>query len=237
MHVDYRALNKVTIPNRYPLPRIDDLLDKLQGATTFTSLDLMSAYHQIRLTEEDMPKTAFRTPFGLYEYKVMPFGLTNCPSVFMAAMNDILSDLPFVTVYLDDILIFSKDEIQHVSHVQTVLERLRQHKYYLKLSKCEFFKHEIRYLGHLVTPEGITPDPAKLDAVSKWEQPKTVYDVRSFLGFANYFRNYIHDYAKVALPLMELIGGNVSRRKSASTPVIWKDEHQASFDALKKGLL
>jgi hypothetical protein len=139
MCIDYKALNKVTVANRYPLPRIDDLLDKMQGATLFCTLDLLSAYHQIRLTDEDIPKTAFRTPTCLYEYKVMPFGLTNAPSVFMAAMNDILSEIGFVAVYLDDILIFSRTPEEHVMHVQAVFKKLQEHGFFLKLSKCEFF--------------------------------------------------------------------------------------------------
>jgi len=187
MCIDYRGLNKVTIPNRFPLPRIDDLVDRLQGAKVFTALDMIAAYHQIKLPKEEVPRTAFRTPFGLYEFKVMTFGFTNAPSVFTAAVKDCLGDLPFVTVYLDDILIFSKNETEHVSHVEEVLRRLRQHKYFLKLSKCEFFKKEIQYLGHIVGIDGIKPDPKKVKAVAEWECPKTVFDVRSFLGFTNYF--------------------------------------------------
>jgi hypothetical protein len=165
MCIDYIALNKVTVANRYPLPRIDDLLDKMQGATVFSTLDLLSAYHQIRLTDEDIPKTAFRTPTGLYECKVMPFGLTNATSVFMAAMNDILSEMGFVAVYLDDILIFSKTTEEHVMHVQAVFEKLQEHGFYLKLSKCEFFKSSVPYLGHVISSAGIKPNPKKVSAV------------------------------------------------------------------------
>jgi hypothetical protein len=130
MCVDYRALNKVTIPNRYLLPRIDDLLDRMQGAKVFSSLDLLSAYHQIKLVDKDVVKTAFKTPFGLFEYKVMPFGLTNAPSVFMAAMNDVLLGLNSVSVYLYDILTFSKTPEEYISHIETVLNKIKEHGFF-----------------------------------------------------------------------------------------------------------
>jgi len=168
MCIDYRALNQATIKNKYPLPRIDDLLDRLQGAKVFSSLDLMSGYHQIRLPPEDVEKTAFRMPFGLYQYKVVPFGLTNAPAVFMNHMNNILYDLPFVVVYLDDILVFSKSQDKHVDHMRLVLERLEGAQYYAKLSKCEFFKTEVKFVGQIVSAEGIRPDPAKVAAVMGW---------------------------------------------------------------------
>jgi hypothetical protein len=200
MCVDYRALNKVAIPNRYPLPRIYDLLDRMQGAKVFSSLDLLLAYHQIRLVDDDVVKRAFTTPFGLFEYKVMPFGLTNAPSVSMAAMNDVLQGLSFVSVYLDDILIFSKTPEEHVSHVETVMNRIKEHGFFLKLSKCDFFQTSITYQGHLINCDGIMPDPKKLSAVKYWPTPKNILDVKSFLGLANYFRRYVHDSSKIAVP-------------------------------------
>jgi hypothetical protein len=200
MCVDYRALNKVAIPNRHPLPRIDDLLDIMQGAKVFSSLDLLLAYHQIRLVDDDVVKTALTTPFGLFEYKVMPFGLTNAPSVSMAAMNDVLQGLSFVSVYLDDILIFSKTPEEHVSHVETVMNRIKEHGFFLKLSKCDFFQTSITYQGHLINCDGIMPDPKKLSAVKYWPTPKNILDVKSFLGLANYFRRYVHDSSKIAVP-------------------------------------
>jgi hypothetical protein len=236
MCVDYRALNKITVPNRYPLPRIDDLLDKLQGATVFSSLDLLSGYHQIRLVDSDVPKTAFRTPFGLYEFKVMPFGLTNAPAVFMACMNDMLSHLPFCVVYLDDILIFSKNDQEHVEHVRQVLNILEQHHYLVKLKKCDFFKTEVTYLGHVVSKDGIKPDPKKVQAVKDWPTPQTVHDVRSFLGMANYFRRFIKGYSTYAAPLIDITGGNISRRKSHSVAITWAPKCQEAFTALKEAL-
>ncbi len=236
MCIDYRGLNKITVQNRYPLPRIDDLLDRLEGSTTFSSLDLLSAYHQIRLPEEDVPKTAFRTPFGHFQYKVMPFGLTNAPSVFMAAMNDVLGDLPFVAVYLDDILIFSKNPEEHVGHVKQVLEILEKNGYILKLKKSEFFKKEIKFRGHVVTPEGVKPDPDKIKKVLELEKPKSVYEVRAFLGLMNYFRRYIHHYAKLARPLIDLTKGHISRRQAPKTMVHLNQKQIDAFNALKEAL-
>lgn len=236
MCVDYRALNKITVKNRYPLPRVDDLLDRLQGATVFSSLDLTSGYHQIRLSEEDVPKTAFRVPFGLFQYKVMPFGLTNAPGVFMAAMHDILQDLPFCVVYLDDILIFSKNPDEHVQHVEAVLKRLQENQYFVKLSKCDFFKSEVQFLGHIVSAQGVKPDPKKVAVVKEWPQPSTVHEVRSFLGLANYFRKFIKDYSRIAAPLTNLTKGNISKAKGKNTKVNWTPQCQAAFDELKSAL-
>jgi predicted aspartyl protease len=236
MCVDYRALNKITIPNRYPLPRIDDLLDRMQGSSVFTSLDLFSAYQQVKLKDEDIQKTAFRTPFGLFEYKVLPFGLTNAPSAFMSVINDAIADLPFAVVYLDDILIFSRSPEEHVKHVEIVLKRLRENHFALKMKKCEFFKSQIPYLGHIISKDGITPDPKKLSAVQSWPTPNSVLDVRSFLGLANYFRRYIQKFSEKAAPLINLTKGNVSKRKSATTAILWTEECQQSFEKMKQAL-
>ena len=191
---DYRYLNKITIKNRYPLPRIDDLLDSISGAKYFSSLDLTSGYYQIRITDEDVPKTAFRTPFGLYQFKVLTFGLTNAPATFQSVMNDMLREFvnDFVVVYLDDILIYSKSAEEHERHLRKVLQKLREHKFYANLKKCEFMKQEIAFLGHIVGVNGIKVDPRKVQAVSEWEVPKDVHGVRSFLGLANYFRRFLH---------------------------------------------
>lgn len=167
MCLDLRALNSVTIKNRYPLPRIDDLLDKITGASYFTSLDLTAGYHQIRITNEDIPKTAFRTPFGHFQFKVLTFGLTNAPATFQAVMNDIFRPYldDFVAVYLDDILIYSKSAEEHERHLRLVLDSLRKEKFYVALPKCEFAKQEIKFLGHIVGADGIKVNPEKVAAV------------------------------------------------------------------------
>jgi hypothetical protein len=167
----------------------------------------------------------------------MPFGLTNAPSVFMAAMNDVLQGLSFVSVYLDDILIFSKSPEEHISHVETVLKKIKEHGFFLKLSKCDFFQTSITYLGHLINADGIMPDPKKLSAVKDWPTPKSILDVRSFLGLANYFRRYVHDFSKIAVPLINWTKGNVSKRQSPTSWIVWTNECQQSFDTLRTALI
>jgi hypothetical protein len=188
------------------------------------------------LTDEDIPKSAFRTPTWLYEYKVMPFGLTNAPSVFMAAMNNILSEMGFVAVYLDDILIFWRTPEEHVPHVHVVFDKLREHGFYLKHCKCEFFKSSVPYLGHVIFA-GIKPDPKKVSAVENWPTPQSVFDVRSFLGLANYFRCYIHNFSKLAAPLINLTKGKIPKSKSVSVKSSWTNECYARFDYLKTALI
>nr|GFC46804.1 putative reverse transcriptase domain-containing protein [Tanacetum cinerariifolium] len=164
--IDYRELNKITIRNCYPLPRIDDLFDQLQGAMHFSKIDLRSSYHQLR----DISKTAFRTRYGHYEFLVMPFGLTNAPAVFMDLMNRIFHEFldKFVIVFIDDILVFLKSKEEHEDHLCTVLQTLRQEKLYAKFSKCEFWLNCVAFLSHIVLAEGITMDPAKVEAITKW---------------------------------------------------------------------
>ena len=206
MCVDYRALNQQTVKNRYALPRIDDLIDQLSGARFFTSLDLAQGYHQIRVTKEDVPKTAFRTPLGHFQYLVLPFGLTNAPATFQSVMNEIFREHigRFVLVYLDDILVYSRTSQQHVEHVRCVLEILRKNRFYAKLKKCQFMTNQLLYLGHIIGEQGIRPDPAKLAALEGWKTPMNVQDVRSFLGFGNYFRKFVQAYSSLVLPLTEL---------------------------------
>ncbi|KAI3738440.1 hypothetical protein L2E82_28472 [Cichorium intybus] len=186
MCIDYRELNKITIKNRYPLPRIDDLFDQLQGADYFSKIDLRSGYHQVRVKESDVEKTAFRTRYGHYEFLVMPFGLTNAPAIFMDLMNRVCKPFldRFVIVFIDDILIYSKNKEEHASHLRLVLETLKREQLYAKFSKCEFWMREVQFLGHVVSIQGIKVDPAKVEAVMKWEPPKTPTEVRSFLGLA-----------------------------------------------------
>ena len=208
MCIDYRAINKITVKNRYPLPRIDDLFDKLQGAQYFSSFDLSQGYHQIRMTDEDIPKTAFNTPQGHFEFLVLSFGLTNAPATFQTVMNGIFGSVPFALVYLDDILVFSKTEAEHLEHLRHVLGLIRENQLYCKLSKCSFFQRELEYLGHLVGAQGVRVNPAKVTAVEQFPRPKNVSELRSFLGLANYFRKFIRDYAKIAAPLTGQTGKN-----------------------------
>jgi hypothetical protein len=182
MCIYYRSLNEVTIKNKYPLPRIDDLFDQLQGAKYFSKIDLRSGYHQLRIKEADIQKTTFVTRYGQYEFTVMPFGLTNAPAFFMNLMNKVFMEEldKFVVVFIDDILIYSKSRKDHEHHLWIVLERLRAHQLYAKLSKCEFWLENIDFLGHILTAEGIKVDPSKVEAVSKWKQPPTLVKFEDF---------------------------------------------------------
>ncbi|KAL0556523.1 hypothetical protein IC582_005037 [Cucumis melo] len=190
--IDYRELNKVTVKNRYPLPRIDDLFDQLQGATVFSKIDLRSGYHQLRIKDGDVPKTAFRSRYGHYEFIVMSFGLTNAPAVFMDLMNRVFREFldTFVIVFIDNILIYSKTEAEHEEHLRIVLQTLRDNKLYAKFSKCEFWLKQVSFLGHVVSKAGVSVDPAKIEAVTGWTRPSTVSEVRSFLGLAGYYRRF-----------------------------------------------
>ncbi|XP_073049506.1 uncharacterized protein [Primulina eburnea] len=181
-----KEINKATIKNKYPLPRIDDLFDQLQGATMFSKIDLRSGYYQLKVREADVPKTAFRTRYGHYEFLVMSFGLTNAPSVFMDLMNQVFKSYldSFVIVFIDDILIYSKTRELHVEHLRTVLQLLREKQLYAKLKKCEFWLEQVSFLGHIVSREGIAVDPMKIEAIKQWPIPTTVSEVRSFLGLA-----------------------------------------------------
>ncbi|GJX44354.1 putative reverse transcriptase domain-containing protein [Tanacetum coccineum] len=186
MCIDYRELNKLTIKNRYPLPRIDDLFDQLQGACCFSKIDLRSGYHQLRVREEDIPKTAFRTRYGHFEFTVMPFGMTNAPAIFMDLMNRVCKPYldKFVIVFIDDILIYSKSEEEHEVHLKTILDLLKKEKLYAKLSKCEFWLKEVQFLGHVVNHDGIHVNPSKVESVKNWKTPESSTEIRSFLGLA-----------------------------------------------------
>ncbi|XP_040952743.1 uncharacterized protein [Gossypium hirsutum] len=228
--IDYRQLNKVTIKNRYPLPRIDDLFDQLKGASVFSKIDLRSGYYQLKVKESDVPKTAFRTRYGHYEFLVMPFGLTNAPAAFMDLMNRIFQPYldQFVVVFIDDILVYSKSESEHDQHLRTVLQILREKQLYGKLSKCEFWLSEVVFLGHVVSADGIRVDPKKIEAIVQWKAPKNVSEVRSFLGLAGYYRRFVNGFSKIALPMTKLLQKNV--------PFIWDDQCQRSFETLKQML-
>ncbi|GJS25481.1 putative reverse transcriptase domain-containing protein, partial [Tanacetum coccineum] len=200
MCIDYRELNKLTVKNRYPLPRIDDLFDQLQGSSVYSKIDLRSGYHQLRVREEDIPKTAFRTRYGHYEFQVMPFGLTNAPAVFMDLMNRVCKPYldKFVIVFIDDILIYSKNKQEHEEHLKLILELLKKEEF-----------------------EGIHVDPAKIESIKDWASPKSPTEIRQFLGLAGYYRRFIEGFSKIAKPMTKLTQKKVKFE--------WGDKQEAAF--------
>ncbi|GKA66617.1 putative reverse transcriptase domain-containing protein [Tanacetum coccineum] len=230
MCIDYRELNKLTIKNRYPLPRIDDLFDQLQGSSVYSKIDLRSGYHQLRVRDEDIPKTAFRTRYGHYEFQVMPFGLTNAPAVFMDLMNRVCKPYldKFVIVFIDDILIYSRNQEEHANHLRIILELLQKEKLYAKFSKCDFWIRIVQFLGHLIDSQGLHVDPAKIEAVKNWTSPTTPTEVRQFLGLAGYYRRFIEGFSKIAKPLTKLTQKNKN--------YIWGEEQESAFQLLKQKL-
>ncbi|GJU44617.1 putative reverse transcriptase domain-containing protein [Tanacetum coccineum] len=189
MCIDYQELNKLTMKNRYPLPRINDLFDQLQGSSVYLKIDLRSGYHQLRVREEDIPKTAFRTRYGHYEFQVMPFGLTNAPTVFIDLMNRVCKPYleKFMIVFIDDIMIYSKRKQEHEEHLKLILELLKNEELYAKFSKCEFWIPKVQFLGHVIDSQGIHVDPAKIESIKDWASPKTPTEIRQFLGLAGYY--------------------------------------------------
>jgi hypothetical protein len=230
MCIDYRELNKLTIKNRYPLPRIDDLFDQLQGAKYFSKIDLRSGYHQLRVREEDVPKTAFSTRYGHFEFLVMPFGLTNAPAVFMDLMNRVCRPYldKFIIVFIDDILIYSRTKQEHEVHLRKALELLRAEKLYGKFSKCEFWLEEVKFLGHVVDKDGIKVDPSKIEAVENWRRPETPTEIRQFLGLAGYYRRFIENFSKIAQPLTLLT--------CKDRNFDWGEKQEEAFRILKEKL-
>jgi hypothetical protein len=228
MCVDYRSLNEVTIKNKYPLPWIEDLFDQMKGASVFSKIDLRSGYHQLKIRESDIPKTAFHTRYGLYEYTVMSFELTNAPAYFRYLMNKVFMEYldKFVVVFIDDILIFSKMEEEHEEHLRLVLEKLRSHQLYAKFSKCDFWLTEVAFLGHIISAGGVSVDPGKVRDVLNWIPPTTASEIRSFLGLAGYYRRFIKDFSKIAKPMTKLLEKNKAFE--------WTVECQASFEELRK---
>jgi hypothetical protein len=209
MVIDYRSLNSQTIRDRYPLPRIDDLLDQLGGSAVYSKLDLASGYHQVAMHPDDIHKTAFNCRYGLYEWTVMPMGLTNAPSGFMRLMTKVFRPYldKFLVVYLDDLLVFSSSIEEHVEHLRQVLTVLREQTLYAKPSKCEFGVEQLSFLGHIVSKDGIAVDPSKVQSVVDWPVPKDLHQLRSFLGMANFFRRFIRRFSHTALPLTNLLKG------------------------------
>ncbi|GJW07847.1 putative reverse transcriptase domain-containing protein [Tanacetum coccineum] len=256
MCIDYRELNKLTVKNRYPLPRIDDLFDQLQGSSIYSKIDLRSGYHQLRVREQDILKTAFRTRYGHYEFQVMPFGLTNAPAVFMDLMNRVCKPYldKFVIVFIDDILIYSKNKTEHEEHLKAILELLKKEKLYAKFSKCEFWIPKVQFLSYIIDSRGIHVDPAKIESIKDWASPKTLTEIRQFLGLTGYYRRFIKGFLKIAKSMTKLTQKGIKfnwgekeeiffqliKQKLCSAPILDLPERSKDFvvycDASHKGL-
>jgi hypothetical protein len=205
--VDYRRLNALIVKNKYPLPVINELLDELHGAVWFTSLDLSSGYHQIQMDPPDVPKTSFQTHQGHYEFRVMPYGVTGGLATFQLTMNLVLE--PFlhkcVVVFIDDILVYSKTWTDHIKHLRAIFTTLDHHQFKVKLSKCSSVQTKLKYLGHVVSKEGVATDPDKVAAIKSWPTPKSGKDIKSFLGLAGYYRKFVQNFGVTSHPLTTLL--------------------------------
>jgi hypothetical protein len=228
MCIDYRSLNEVTIKNKYPLPRIEDLFDQLRGANVFSKIDLRSGYHQLRIRPSDIPKTTFIAKYGLYEFTVMSFGLTNALAYFMYLMNSVFMDYldKFIGVFIDDILVCSHNEQEHEEHLKKVLHRLRDCQLYAKVSKYEFWISEVLFLGHIINRDGLAIDPKKVAAILDWKAPKYVRGIKSFIGKAGYYRRFIEGFSKITKPITALLAKKVEFK--------WTPACQESFETMKK---
>ena len=227
--IDYRALNKVTRKFTWPMPKVEDIFSKLNGARYFTTLDLHAGYHHIPLDKSSIPKTAFNSPFRKYEYIKVPFGLAQALAYFQELMTGILNDFLFAIAYLDNIIIFSKTQQEHLSQICMVFEKLRTANLSMKKSKCNFFSKEIQYLGHILSTTSICPLPSKTHAIQHMNPPMTSKQVRAFLGLVGYYRKFIKGFAKVAKPLTLLTRQQVKFK--------WMPEHQAAFEHLKNAIV
>ena len=228
--IDYRQLNRVTIKNRYPLLRIDDLFNQLRGARIYSKIDLRNGYHQLRVREADIPMIAFKMWYGHFEFTVMPFRLMNASTEFMDLMHRVFRPYldQFVVVFVDDILIYSQSEREHEDHLRIVLQLLRDHQLYAKFSKCEFWLTEVRFLGHVMSASGVLVDVEKVEAVMSWDKPKSVFEIRSFLGLTGYYRRFIKDFSRLAAPMTRLAWKEVKFE--------WNDLCEKEFQELKRRL-
>lgn len=242
MVIDYRKLNTVTIADRYPIPDINEVIAHLGRNTFFSVLDLKSGFHQIPLRESDIEKTSFSINNGKYEFVRLPFGLKNAPAIFQRTLDDILNEYigKFCQVYVDDIIIYSKNEADHAKHIETIFETLRKANMKVQLDKCKFFQTEVVFLGFIISASGIKTNPEKVKAILDFPKPETLKELRSFLGLSGYYRRFVNDYAKLAKPLTALLRGEegrVSKTKSAKSPVHLNDEAIKAFQKLKNALV
>jgi hypothetical protein len=221
----------MTITDAYPLPRIDDLLEKFRVAKWFTTIDLASGYWQIEMKEEDKEKTAFICSQGLYEFNVMPFGLKNAPAIFQRTMNKVFKEYldKFMNVYIDDIIIYSKNWNEHLQHIKIVLEELRKVNMMLKLKKCEWAKKNVEYLGYIVGTDGLKPDNKKIEKIKNLKPPKNIKQIREINGLCSYYRKFVKGYSKIVKPIMELTRKDV--------PFVWTDKQQKALEEIKEKLI
>ncbi|GJR31925.1 putative reverse transcriptase domain-containing protein [Tanacetum coccineum] len=226
----YRLAPSEIVKNRYPLPRINDLFDQLHGLSIYSKIELRSGYHQLRVQEEDIPKTAFRNCYGYYEFQVMPFGLTNAPTIFMDLMNRVCKSYldKFMIVFIDDILIYSKSMEEHEEHLKLILKLLKKEELYAKFSNCKLWLPKVQFLGHVIDSEGIHVDPAKIESIKDWESPKTPTEIHQFLGLAGYYQRFIKGFSKIAKPMIKLT--------QKSMKFDWGDKEEATFKTLKQKL-
>ncbi len=237
--VDYRRLNQVTKKDAFPLPRIEDSLTSLTQAAWYSTLDLASGYWQVQVEEGDREKTAFTTPFGLFEWDRMPFGLCNAPATFQRLMQRCLGGqlVDTMLVYLDDVIVYSPDFESHLQHLEQVFWAMEKYGLKLQPDKCQLFRKEVKFLGHCVSASGVSLDPEKVSVVQGWSAPKTVRQVRSFLGFVGYYRRFIKDFSKITKPLNQLLVGSGRPRGRGSPPVAWDSACDVAFQRLKQELL